>query len=64
MSRKIKLWCDSGANIHSTNKEVVTLESLGYTDEGWDAASEDEKYKVAEEWAWNAGLEIGFEEID
>ena len=31
MSKKFKVWLDSGANIHSMFSVVVSLEELGYT---------------------------------
>lgn len=60
---KVRFFCNSGANIHSTRQEVVDLEKLGISDTDWRDMSEEEKYKVAEEWAWEK-LEIGFEEGD
>lgn len=60
---KVKLYCDSGANIHSCREEEVDLEDWGISDEEWSEMSDEEKSKVAEEWAYER-LEIGFEEID
>lgn len=59
---KVTFWCDSGANIHSRNKDTVDLEDWYISDEEWNNMSEEEKYKVAEEWAWNNGLDIGWKE--
>ena len=62
---KVKFYCDSGANIGSCTEEIFDLEKdLGITDEEWQSMSDDEKYKEAEEWAWNNGLEIGWEELE
>ena len=67
---KIKFYCDSGANIHSSNYEIVDLiEYFGCEDkkeakEIWNLMSDKEKYEEAEQWAWNNGLEIGYEEIE
>jgi len=60
---KIRLHCDSGANVHSRRNEDFTLEELGFTEEERNELSDDEKYKVAEEWASNY-LDIGYEEIE
>jgi len=61
---KIKVWCDSGANIHSCREDVLDLEEdLGYTLEEWKEMSEDKKWEVANEWA-NDRLDIGYQEID
>jgi hypothetical protein len=61
---KVKFWCDSGANIHSEKSEVVDLGEWGISEEEWATYTEDDKYKLAEEWAWNGGLGIGVEEVD
>lgn len=60
----VKFWCNSGANIHSCKtSQVIDTDTLGYDDGEWESMTEDEKYKEAEQWAWNNGLEIGFEEV-
>jgi hypothetical protein len=67
---KIKFNVNSGANIHSTKYEIFDLKDfLGYdTDEEaleeWNSFDEDYKYSLVEEWAWNNGLEIYYEEIN
>lgn len=60
---KVNFWCDSGENIHSCRRETVDTEVFGFTDSEWLAASADEKFKVAEEWAWEK-LDIGYEEAN
>lgn len=51
--------CNSGANIHSGRKEKIdTVNDLGMSENEWEEMSEDEKYKIVEEWAFNSGLEI------
>jgi hypothetical protein len=66
---KIRFYCDSGANIHSCHEEVVDLaEVWGCSEEeakeDWEGMSDDDKYEEAEQWAYNNGLEIGWEEIE
>lgn len=61
---EIRFYCDSGANIHSEKSETFTIEDLGLEEGEWDDMSNDEKYRMAEEWAWNAGLCISWEEIE
>lgn len=63
---KIELWVDSGANIHSCNKEVIdTVEDWGMEDGEWESLSEEEQYEQAMSWAWeSAGLEVGVREVD
>ncbi|MFA5344804.1 MAG: hypothetical protein WC315_00820 [Candidatus Omnitrophota bacterium] len=60
---KVQFFCDSGANIHSCHKSGIldTVKDLGLDDDEWEALSDNEKYKLAEEWA-NNYLEIYFEE--
>jgi hypothetical protein len=61
---KIKLYCDSGANIHSERSEVIDLEKdWGITDEEWESMSDQEKEKLCNEWAYNR-LEIGWTPVD
>jgi len=61
---KVEFWCKSGANIHSTKREVVDTEAdLGYEDGEREALTDDDKYKEAEQWAWNNGLDIGYKEL-
>ena len=58
---KITFYCDSGANIHSRNEEVFDGDDIwGMSREDWESLTESQKYKVVEEWAWNVGLEIGW----
>ena len=61
---KIKLWCDSGANIHSCREKVMDLEKdLGITEEEWKEMDEEQKFEVAFAWA-NDRLDIGYAEVD
>ena len=60
---KIKVWCDSGANIYSAREEVIDIKSWGFSDEDWNEMTEDEKYKEVELWAWDR-LEIGYKELE
>lgn len=61
---KVKFFCDSGANIHSCRSATLdTVKDLGLDEGEWETYSEDEKYKVAEEWA-NDRLEIYFKEAE
>lgn len=61
---QVRFYWDSGANIHSGNEDIVDLwEEFEITDEDWQAMSEGAKYLLAEEWAWNNGLEIGWQDV-
>ena len=65
---KVKFYCDSGVNIHSYKQEVVDLaEVWGCSEEkareDWKSMDNEKKYKEAEQWAWNNGLEIGWEDL-
>lgn len=62
---KVEFYCDSGANIHSCQEQILdTVKDLGLDEGEWEKLSEEEKWKLAEEWAYNVGLEIGFREIE
>ena len=60
---KLLFWCDSGANVYSQREEEIELEDWGLTVEQWEAMSEDERYDLAKEWAWDTGLEVGVREL-
>jgi len=62
MGRKFKVWLDSGANIHSSYEQVVTLDDLGYTDEEWDQLSDDERENEMRELAWERA-DWGYHEV-
>lgn len=58
---KIRFFCDSGANIHSCREEILDpVEDLGLDEGEWEDMDEQERYRMAEEWAWDR-LEIGYE---
>lgn len=62
MSKKIKYWCDSGANIHSCRKGETSLDELGLTEDEWNAMSDDERDDMMREIAcerldWGYALE-------
>lgn len=61
---KVKFWVDSGANIKSCKESRVldTVDDLGLDDGEWEGFTDDEKYKLAEEWSWQNGLDIGYTE--
>ena len=57
---KVKVWLDSGANIHSCYQQIVDTEELGYSDEEWEDLPEEEKEDVMKElafgrsdWGWS-----------
>lgn len=61
MSRRFKVWLDSGANIHSCYKTTTSLEALGLTSEEFDEMSESEKEEMFREIAFTKGC-WGWEE--
>ena len=57
---KIKVWCDSGANIKSSREEIIdTQEEWGISDVEWNTLSEEERHELVMEWAWER-LEVGW----
>ena len=50
---KIKVWLDSGANIHSCRTTTFDTSEFGLTDEEWRELSEDEKEAMAKEVAFD-----------
>lgn len=61
MGRKFKVWCDSGANIHSNREQMIDLEILGVEDE-WDSMTDDQRDEVMKDVAWDR-LDWGYQEI-
>lgn len=59
----IKIWLDSGANIHSLNKREVSFDELGTDEAEWAEMSEQERFQLVQEyWEMSGCLEIGWEE--
>jgi len=63
MSRKFKVWCDSGANIHSCQHYFVTLDDIGIEDDEWDDMDDAEKDEAMRDIAFER-LDWGYTEID
>lgn len=60
---KIKVMCDSGANIHSCRTEIIDVEKdWGITDEDWNSFTDEEKFNLVKEWA-EQRLSIDWEEM-
>lgn len=62
---KVKFFCDSGANIHSRNESRVfdTVADIGLDDGEWESFTDDEKYRIAQEWA-NDHASFGYIEVE
>ncbi len=60
---KLKIWLDSGANIHSCKEQILDFEDLGLTEEEWDASSEQEKEEMTKEIAFES-LDWGFKKVN
>lgn len=59
MAKKFKVWCDSGANIHSRYQKEIEAD---IDDSEWEDMSDDEKDAYMKEFALER-LEWGYEEI-
>lgn len=51
MSKKIKFWCDSGANAFSRYEGETTLEELGVSEAEWAALTEDQRDDLMRDFA-------------
>lgn len=60
---KLKVWCDSGANIHSKREDIYELEELGLTLEEWNEMSSVSKEDFIKDIALER-LDWGYELID
>lgn len=63
MSKRFKVYLDSGANIHSKYEQVVELDDIGLTDEEWNEMNEKQRDEVMKEVAWER-MEWGYDEIE
>jgi hypothetical protein len=63
MTRKFKVWFDSGANIHSCRTVEVTMEEVGFTSEEWDTLKESEQETVMRDIAFSHS-DWGYSEIE
>ena len=62
MSKTIKYWCDSGANIHSCKRGETTLEAIGLTEAEWHEMTDDQRDELMRDIAcdrldWGYSLE-------
>lgn len=60
---KLKIWLDSGANIHSKRETTIDLDELGHTEQEWAEFSDKEKEEEVKLIAFET-LDWGWEEID
>lgn len=59
---KLRIWLDSGANIHSKYEQVLDLEDLGISIEEWNSLSIEQKELEVKDIAFDKS-DWGFEEI-
>jgi hypothetical protein len=62
MAKRFMIWLDSGANAFSRYNISHSLEELGYSDEEWDAFTENEKDDVMRDIAF-ACSDWGYTEL-
>ncbi len=60
---KIRVYCDSGANIHSCREQIVSFDELGTTQEDWENMSDLEKEDVIRPIAFER-LDWGWQELE
>ena len=60
---KIRVYCDSGASIHSCREEIVSFDELGITQEDWEIMSDFEKEDVVRPIAFER-LDWGWQELE
>lgn len=60
--KRIRFYCDNGANIESCRSDEFTPKELGLTDQEWQELTEDEKYEMVRDWAFDK-LDYGYEEL-
>ena len=63
MSRRFKVFNDSGANIHSKYETTTSLEELGIEEAVWDGMTEEERDEAMRDVAFQQA-EWGYFEVD
>ena len=63
MSRRFKVWLDSGANHASCREDEISLDDFGMSSDEWDALSDKEKEDLMRDFAWEY-MDWGFAEIE
>ena len=61
--KKVKVWLDSGANIHSRNEdEFESEEEFGFTEEEWNDLSPQEQFETVIDYCY--GFDWGVEFVE
>ena len=63
MSKRFKVWLDSGANNDSRREQEFSLDDIGLSDDEWERMTPDEKESEMREVAFDHS-DWGFAEID
>lgn len=63
MAKGLFVWLDSGANIHSCNRQFLTWDELGISEEEYDAMDDDAKVEFCKDVAFE-DVEWGFNKAD
>ena len=61
---RVKFWCEAGYLVNSCMEATINLKMEYDLSEGeWEEMTDAEKSKIVEDWAWNNGLSIGWEDL-
>lgn len=63
MTKKFRVWLDSGANHDSCREQIISLTDLNISDEQWDSMGEEDRENEMREIAFEHS-DWGFCEID
>jgi hypothetical protein len=63
MTKKFRVWCDSGANHASCYEQIIDLEDFDMSDAEWDSLTEKMQDEVMKEVAFER-LDWGYAEIE
>jgi hypothetical protein len=63
MSKKFKVWLDSGANHQSCRKATISLDEIGLTDAEWDGMNEERRDAAMREVAFEQS-DWGYAELE
>ena len=63
MTKRFRVWNDSGANIHSRYQVTTSLDELDLTEAKWNTMTEDEREEIMREVAFQCS-DWGYAEIE
>lgn len=62
MTKKVRIWLDTGVNIHSAFKDEMDEDEFGMTEEEWGAMDMDEQFQYVLDMCYGFDWGVSFED--